>query len=343
MFLVDKYKPKINDEHYFFHEDMINKLKIMSQDSSIPHLIFYGMNGVGKKTLIYLFLEMLYDKSVYDLHEVTYNIKSSGTSETEYSVSQSNYHIVINPTSKNFDRNLIHDVAKEYAKNIQLDVFTLNKTFKVILINDLDNLSYYAQTSLRRTMEKYSKKCRFITWCNKLSKVIKPLVSRCTLIRLPSPSPKALLKYGNYVIDQENLENGEELKKIIKDNIKTYDDDIKKLLWVIESLKYNSPLLTPYEYSINKIVMLIMKKNPGNITQMHTEIYNIMITNIDCTYIISSIMQKLLISNAISEKCKYDIIEVASKYEFTIQFSRRNIMHINAFIINVLHILINDS
>ena len=57
MFFIDKYAPKSIEDAYF-HKDELNKLKIMSKDESIPHIIFYGPEGSGKKTTINMFLEM---------------------------------------------------------------------------------------------------------------------------------------------------------------------------------------------------------------------------------------------------------------------------------------------
>ena len=56
-------------------------------------------------------------------------------------------------------------------------------------------MSYYAQTSLRRTMERYNDKCRFMMWCKSLSKVIEPLQSRCICLRIPSPTDDELFRY----------------------------------------------------------------------------------------------------------------------------------------------------
>ena len=144
-FLVDKYSPKINDiyqpeyEYFnklnntkstdwkeynpdkcYFHKDILDKLKVISDDNSLPHIIFYGNSGTGKKTLINLFLEMIFDKSIYKLDDSKYTVISSGNMENEIIVKQSDYHIIIEPNNNNFDRYLIEDIVKEYAKRYPL-------------------------------------------------------------------------------------------------------------------------------------------------------------------------------------------------------------------------------
>ena len=57
-----------------------------------------------------------------------------------------------------------------------------------MIINDVDKLTMAAQAALRRTMEKYMKQCRIILTAETLGRIIKPLRSRCLMIRVPAPS-----------------------------------------------------------------------------------------------------------------------------------------------------------
>ena len=52
MLFIDKYNPKSIDE-CFFHKEILKKLKLISEDKSIPHIIFHGPRGSGKKTIRY--------------------------------------------------------------------------------------------------------------------------------------------------------------------------------------------------------------------------------------------------------------------------------------------------
>ena len=63
-----------------------------------------------------------------------------------------------------------------------------SKKFKIIVLQEIDNLTREAQAALRRTMEKYTKSCRLIMSCNSLTKIIPPIRSRCLSLRIPCPS-----------------------------------------------------------------------------------------------------------------------------------------------------------
>ena len=48
MFLIDEHTPK-NIDDVVFHKDIYELLKNMAKDESIPHIIFHGKEGTGKK------------------------------------------------------------------------------------------------------------------------------------------------------------------------------------------------------------------------------------------------------------------------------------------------------
>lgn len=337
MFFVDKYAPNDVNE-VFFHKKELNTLKKMSEDDSIPHIIFYGSEGSGKKTLIRLFLEMIYDKQVHKLNDTLYMVTGSGNSSNEVIIKQSNYHIVIEPNNNNFDRYLIQDVVKEYAKKVPLNQFIKsNKSFKTVLINNVDNLPYYAQTSLRRTMEKFSKTCRFIMWCRSLSKVIDPIRSRCYCFRINSPSDDEMLEMIAKISYKENIKlNLKDYAKIINRS----NGNIKKLLWMLELKKFGLSYITSYDEMINTIINNLITCNVQDIFIIRNYSYNIMITNISGSQIIKDIINKLFENKNINDSCKLNIVEIAAKFEHNLIRGRREINHLEAFIAGIMFVLI---
>jgi replication factor C subunit 3/5 len=340
MFLIDKYTPNTFEDAYF-HKNLLKLLKTMSKDESIPHIIFYGHDGAGKKTIINLFLQMLFDSSVLDLKNVPYEIAGSGEKITTEIIKQSNYHIVIEPKKNNSDRFLIHNVVKDYARRHSLGIFSCNRSFKIIQINNLDNLSYYAQTSLRRTIENYSGECRFIMWCTSLSKVISPLLSRCVCFPIPLPSNEELLSYLFEVSISEHI--NVPLSKYY-DILQYAKGNIKKALWYLEFLKYNCEIKTDYINTIEQIVSLIIKcKRPETVITIRNLFFKLTITNYLAENILQDVLFLLLASYHRSDKSYDDIrlkiIQLASETDYKLVKGRREIIQLDYFIISLLSII----
>lgn len=364
MFFIDKYTPKTIDEAKF-NIELLKRLQHMSKNESIPHMLFCGANGSGKQTIIKLLLEMLFDKDVHNTEDSLYRVVGSGNKVVDVAVKQSNYHIVIEPNNNNFDRYLIQDIVKEYAKKMPLTVFKTKKIFKIVLINNTDNLSYYAQTSLRRTMEKYSSTCRFIMWCTCPTRVIEPLISRCAFFTISSPTDSQLFSYIFEISIKENMKVSIEDFTYILDNAQ---GNIKEALWLLELFKFGYNRKNIYYYTIETIVRIIISHNFEQITNNTKEtkevketkeirndvdiisksenklyirdlLYNIMITNISGTRILKDILNKLCDNPSIPDECKYDIINVAAYYDHNLIRGRRSIIHLEALIISIMKII----
>lgn len=319
----------------FFHKEILHKLKIISSDDCLPHIIFYGNPGSGKKTLINLFLELIFDKSVYNLDDSKYNVVSSGNIENEVIVKQSDHHIIIEPGNNNFDRYLIQDIVKEYARRYPLCIFESSREFKMVQINHLDNLSYYAQTSLRRTIEKYSKTCRFITWCYSLSKVIEPLRSRCMCIHVPSQNNEELIKWTFNISSLENINLN---FKVLTNIVESSNGNLKDILWKLDMYRYCGKINNCYQTILNCLIDEILTKH--NILNIRDYIYKMMITGITSGIIIRDVLDIILmkINNYPKEKI-FLIIDYASTCEYRLSKGRRDIIHIEAFIQNVINII----
>lgn len=335
MFLIDKYIPQTPDD-LIFHKELFEKLMCIAEDESIPHMIFYGPPEAGKKTLIHFFLEKIFDKSVHKTVQSPYTITNTGNSSvSEVTVPQSNYHIIIDPSNNNFDRYLIQDVVKQYAQIAPLSVFKTKRTFKMVLINSIDNLSYYAQASLRRTIEKYSKTCRFIMWCRSLSKVIEPLKSRCFCVRVPSPKEEDLFMHIYEIAIKEKIEMRlDEFSEILKNS----GGQIKSAIRALEYKKFDVNNITSYDETIDGIIKLLLHGDIKSPIFIRALLYNIMITNINGTYIIKSLTDKL-IQLDLDNTIKYKIIAFASFYEHRLILGRREINHLEGFINGVFNLL----
>src|SRR3989344_4948958 len=91
--------------------------------------------------------------------------------------------------------------VKDFARTISLD-----KTFKIIYLDEADSLTRDAQHALRRTMEKYSDTARFILACNYSSKIIQPIQSRTAVFRFSQLAESDITKFLRQIAKNESLD-----------------------------------------------------------------------------------------------------------------------------------------
>ena len=372
MFLVDKYYSMFNNLSY--HQKIIQKLldsfnnhNIIYSDienvikkpyvefskiiedlergiwkySNFQHLIVYGSINSNKEYFVKLLLQNIYGHSCIELKDVEYIINGYGNTKTKVTIKQSKYHLEIEPSSNGFDKYLIQEIIQNYAKTELLNILKYKKLFKIVIINKLDNLSYYAQASLRRTMEKYSDTCKFIFICDQLSKIIEPIRSRCILLRIPLPTNQDILQTLLKISYYENIKiSSNKLYEIIVNS----ENKINHAIWLLELYKYGIPFEKKWELLIDKIVnTIINKKNYNNrsffsaIKKIRSIFYNLFITNIQTQLIIRTVMIKLL--EKINDlQLINNIIEITSIFEQRLSQGTRNICHFDAYCIRLFYL-----
>lgn len=335
-FLVDEFAPHCYED-IFFHKDIYDRLKMMSSDNSIPHVIFHGVPGAGKKTMINIFLKMIYGDSISKLYTTAYSIAGSGNKTKKETVQNSDHHIIINPTSTNFDRYLVHEIVKRYAGSRTIELTqNPNSKFKTIQISNLDRLSHSAQTSLRRMIEVNASICRFIMWCDNLSNVIGPLKSRCVCIRIPRPSKGELFSYLTYLSLKKKSDA--DMGALVK--IVDYSDcNIKMAVWCLQLYLAGYKYTTNYDDAIKHMIKLITSCDLSKIEEIRDIFFNIWITNYEGVKIMRDIVRSLIISDKLSEECKINIIVKTSEIEYNLLRGRREVIHFDDFVVNVMKMI----
>ena len=185
---LDKHRPA-NLDKLTLHPNLNDRLRKVANSPQFPHLLFYGPPGSGKRTRIMCVLREMFGGSVEKLKVEHREFKLDGVAKAvELTVVASNHHVELNPSDAGTkDSKIVQEVIKEIAQNHAITTNS-SRTFKVVVLNEVDRLSVSAQAALRRTMEKYSAGCRLILSCNSACRVIEPVRSRCMPVRVPAPS-----------------------------------------------------------------------------------------------------------------------------------------------------------
>jgi replication factor C subunit 3/5 len=316
----------------------INKFK------KLPNILIHGHTGSGKKTLIKMLLKEIYGDQVENLKQETYTISGYGNSDTEVTITQSNYHMIIEPNNSGIDKYIIQEIVKEYAKQSLMQIFKSQIPYKIIFINNVDNLSYYAQTSLRCTMERYHSTCKFILCGYQISKIIKPLRSRCLNVRVPRPNEYELFDFLLEISIKEKIKIS---PSTINYLIKQSESNVKSCIWWLDY--YKNKL---YDYStawkkyLNPIVEFIhytySNKKTANlsiITEIRNILNNILITNITGSELMVELLNQIIICHPeYPDKLFEQIFETFSTFEIRLSKGKRSIIHLEALIMKLCHI-----
>lgn len=315
MFLIDKYD-RITNKIYF-HKDIYDFLKNIAQDESMPHLLFNGVEGIGKKSMVKMFLEMLYGEEVNNTKYVKYIISRFDNKTSDESFIESNYHIEINPRGNNNDRYLIQDVVKKYAINSSFNMYNAKHNFKVIVIHNIHKMLLSVQFSLRRTIERYSDKCRFILLTNSLNKVIKPLISRCSYVKLIYPEPEEIINYCHDISKKENINlTLNRLTYVINNS-----NNLKDILWHLEMFKTHDIYIKNLNNKFNLIKQIynILSLNTSGIQNIYK---NVVDDIINLNYVTKNINNQInYIGNTLFNIIRQDIKKYIKTDDYDKYFS----------------------
>jgi len=156
---VEKYRPfKLDD--IVNQKEIVESLKnLMKEPAEMPHLLFTGPAGVGKTTTALCMSRQLLGE---DWKRDTLELNASDERGIK----------------------MVRERVKEFAAVIKIRTAESDeRKFRIIILDEADEMTSEAQTALRRIIEDSSETTRFVIICNYLSQIIEPIQSRCAIFR----------------------------------------------------------------------------------------------------------------------------------------------------------------
>lgn len=226
----EKYRPVILAEMRN-QVDVVNRLKRFAETKAMPHCLFAGPPGSGKTTAALCLAHDLFGERFMDAF------------------------LELNASDQR-GIDVIRTTVKEFAR-----IATISEVpFKILVLDEADNMTADAQHALRRTMERYTDTCRFVLSCNYSGRIIEPIQSRCAIFRFVPLEAEDVSAYVKIIAEKEHVHLTEPGLRALTDSS---EGDLRK---AINTLQGASSLGKPIDEKV--VYEVVGKAKPGDVQEL---------------------------------------------------------------------------
>lgn len=172
---TERYRPETLDD-IVGHEPAVEAFETFL-DEGLPHVLLAGPAGVGKTATITAFAKTLFGDDW-----------------------EANFFELNASDNRGIDD--IRDTVKPWCRKAPVG----GVPYKIVFLDEADQLTNDAQPALRRIMEQYSDTTRFAMSCNYVTDLIGPLQSRCATMHFHRLDDEAVREGVTRIIDAEGID-----------------------------------------------------------------------------------------------------------------------------------------
>ena len=207
---------------------------MLKNQSELPHLLFSGSAGVGKTSAA-----LCLSREILGEHWKDYTLELNASDERGI--------------------NMVRERVKKFSRFAGLDT---EIPFKIIILDEADEMTTDAQTALRRIIEDTAKICRFILIANNLSKIIEPIQSRCVVFKFTKISTKEILSQLKSISKKEKIKADEKGLSIISDYT---DGDLRHAINILQAAASSGSVT---ESTVKSVVGLTKTKDVQDVLKL---------------------------------------------------------------------------
>ncbi len=287
---TEKYRPKTLNE-IIDEEEIVSRLQEFVRRATMPHCLFAGPPGTGKTTAALCLARDLFGERFQDVF-----MELNASDERGIDV--------------------VRTTVKEFARMASLS----SVPFKILVLDEADNMTSDAQSALRRTMEKYSETCRFILCCNYSGRIIEPIQSRCALFRFTPLPDEKIVENLHRIAKNEGLKFTESGLKSVVD---VAEGDLRKAINTLQAASSVSKGIT--EESVYQVVgrakptdvhEMLNHALKGDFIKAREELRHLLVAyGLSGTEIVRQVHSEIF-RLAVPEKRRIELIEAVGEIDF---------------------------
>jgi len=295
---AEKYRPRTFDE-IVGRDEIVRRLRSYVKSGNVPHLLFAGPAGTGKTTCSIVLARELYGDNWRE------NFLELNASDDR------GIRVVRGDQDKKEPSRI-----KSFARTAPFG----GSAFKIIFLDESDALTADAQSALRRTMEIYSRTCRFIFSANYPGKLIEPIQSRCVLFQFTRIREDDMKRYLKGIAEKEGVQILDDALELI---VEQSEGDMRKAVNALQAssfIKQKVDIETVYSATLSpepeEVRALLQYALEGKFRESREMLDSMLFEKGLSSTDIIAMLHKVVIETGLSNDTLLDAIKCIGEAEF---------------------------